>query len=223
MNSKKLFTCHFRTVESLEHAGKLTDDCICVQTHDCEKGNRRCMKKTDIHGNKSCRFPPYPTSHGIWYREFHQHHSKEALEALQYLNLAEPRLGYTDELQVTTTLKAGKYMYAASAGEHMSPLNVPLWSTMKSSFKVLKVRKSVASRYLTSYAAGKEDHADVSINPDISPNRLNIRVENVQNKKIGGSEKSCHVKQKITKSEVSLTQLQLPVRSAFRECWTFHL
>ena len=186
---KKLFNCHFGTVESLEHAGKLTDDCIRVQTHDCEKGNRRCMKKTDIHGNKICRFPPYPTSHGIWYKEFHQPHSKEALQALQCLNLAEPRLGYTDELQVTTTLRAGKYMYAASAGEHMSPLNVPLWSIVKSSLNVLKVCKSVASRYLTSYAAGKEEHADVNINPDNSSNRLNIRVENVQNKKIGGVRK----------------------------------
>ena len=113
-------------------------------------------------------------------------HSKEALEALQYLNLAEHRKGYTDELQVTTTLKAGKYMYAASARQHMSPLNVPLWSIVKSSLNVLKVCKSVASRYLTSYAAGKEEHADVNINPKNSSNGLNIRVENVQNKKIGG-------------------------------------
>ena len=187
---KKLFICHFGTVESLGHAGKLTDDCIRVQAHDCEKSNRRCMKKTDNHGNKICRFPPYPTSHGIWYREFHQPHSKEALEALQYLNLAEPRLGYTDEPQVTTTLKAGKYMYAASAGKHMSPLNVPLWSIVKSSLNVLKVCKSVASKYLTSYAAGKEEHGDVNINPDNSSNRLNNRVENVQNKKIGGIRKT---------------------------------
>ena len=61
---------------------------------------------------------------------------------------------------------AGRYMYAASNGEHMSPLIVALWSICKSSLNVLKVCKSVASRYLTSYAAGKEEHAEVFINPD---------------------------------------------------------
>ena len=45
----------------------------------------------------------------------------------------------------------------------MSPPNVPLWSICKSSLNVLKMCKSVASRYLTSYAAGKEEHAEVSI------------------------------------------------------------
>ena len=80
-------------------------------------------------------------------------------------------------------------MYAASAGEDMSPLNVPLWSDVKSSLNALKVCKSVGSRHLTSYAAGNEEHADVNNNRDNLPKRLNLRVENVRNKKVEGVRK----------------------------------
>ena len=76
-------------------------------------------------------------------------------------------------------------MYAASKGEHMSPLKVALWSICKSSLNSLKVCKSVASRYSTSYAAGKEEHAEVSINPDNAHNVLNIQVQKIENKKLG--------------------------------------
>ena len=184
---KKLFLTDFGTVESLDHAGKLFDDCVRVQTHDCEKGH--CRKKTSLQGQKKRRFPPYPQSHVPWYKEFHQPHSVEALEALQEIQLAEPRPNFFNELQVTPILKAGKYMYAAQRGEHMSPLNVPLWSIVKSSLNVLKVCKSVASHYLTSYAAGNEEHADVSNNPDNAHNFLNVEVQNIENKKLGGVRK----------------------------------
>ena len=66
---------------------------------------------------------------------------------------------------------------------------MPLWSICKSSLKVLKVCKSVASRYLTSYAAGKEEHAEVSINPENSHNVLNVQVQRIENKKLGGVRK----------------------------------
>ena len=184
---KKLFHVNFGTVDSAEHAGELFDKCVRVQTHDCEKGH--CLKKVRFDGERKCRFPPYPQSHEPWYKEFHQPHSKEALEALQEIGLAEPRPGFFNELQVTSVLKAGKYMYAAQRGEHMSPLNVALWSICKSSLNVLKVCKSVASRYLTSYAAGKEEHADVSINPDNAHNVLNVQVQKIENKKLGGVRK----------------------------------
>ena len=85
---------------------------------------------------------------------------------------------------------AGKYMYAAQKGEHMSPLNVALWSITRSSLNVLKECKSVASRYLTSYAAGKEEHADVSINPEKAHNVLNVQVQKIENEKLGGVRKS---------------------------------
>ena len=81
-------------------------------------------------------------------------------------------------------------MYAAQKGEHMWPLNVPLWSITKSSIIVLKVCKSFATRYLTSYAAGKEEHAKVSINPDKAFNVLNVDVQKIENKKIGGIRKN---------------------------------
>ena len=108
--------------------------------------------------------------------------AREALEALQELGLAEASPGYFNVLQVTSTLMAGKYMYGAQKGEHMSPLNVALWSITKSSLNVLKVCKSVASRYLTSYTAGKEEHADVSMNP---ANSHNVQVQKIENKKLG--------------------------------------
>ena len=184
---KKLFHANFGTVDSAEQAGKLFDDCVRVQTHDCEKGH--CMKKVRFNGERKCRFPPYPQSHVPWYKEFHQPHSEEALEALQEIQLAEPRPGVYDCLQVTSTLKAGKYMYAATSGEHMSPLNVALWSICKSSLNVLKVCKSVASRYLTSYAAGKEEHVEVAINPDNAHNVLDVKVLKTENKKLAGVRK----------------------------------
>ena len=184
---KKLFQMNFGTVDSEEHAGKLFDDCIRVQSHDCEKGH--CLKKVRLNGERKCRFPPYPQSNVPWYKKFHQPHSEEALVALQEIDLAEPRPGFDNSLQVTTTLMAGKYMYAATRGEHMSPLNVALWSICKSSLNVLKVCKSVASRYLTSYAAGKEEHADVAINPENSHNVLNVQVQKIENKKLGGVRK----------------------------------
>ena len=128
-------------------------------------------------------------SNNPWYEEFHQPHSDEALVALHEIDLAEPRPGFYDCLQVKSCLMAGKYMYATSKGEHMSPLNVALWSICKSSLNVLKVCKSVASRYLTFYAAGKEEHAEVSINPDNAHNVLNIQVQKIENKKLGGVKK----------------------------------
>ena len=184
---ERLFNVNFGTVDSIEHVVKLFDDCVRVQTHDCEKGH--CLKKVRINGERKCRFPPYPQSHVPWYKEFHQPHTHEALEVLQEIDLAEPMPGFYNTLQVTSTLKAGKYMYAAQKGEHMSPLNVPLWSICKSSLNVLKVCKSVASRYLTSYAAGKEEHAEVSINPENSHNVLNVQVQKIENKKLGGVRK----------------------------------
>ena len=59
----------------------------------------------------------------------------------------------------------------------MSPLNVALRSICISIVNVLKVCKSVASSYLTSYAAGKEEHAAVSINPDNTHNVLKLKME----------------------------------------------
>ena len=184
---QKLFSVNFGTVDSVEHAVKLFDDCVRVQTHSCDKGH--CLKKVRLDGERKCRFPAYPQSHVPWYKEFHQPHTHEALEVLQEIDLAEPMPGFFNTLQVTSTLKAGKYMYAAQKGEHMSPLNVALWSICKSSLNVLKVCKSVASRYLTSYAAGKEEHADVSINPDNAHNVLNVQVKKIENKKLGGVRK----------------------------------
>ena len=184
---KKLFQMNFGTVDSDEHAFNLFENCIRVQSHDCEKGH--CLKKVRLNGERKCRFPPYPQSNVPWYKEFHQPHSEEALVALQEIDLAEPRPGFYNCLQVTSTLMAGKYMYAATRGEHMSPLNVALWSICKSSLNVLKVCKSVASRYLTSYAAGKEEHADVAINPENAHNVLNVQVQKIENKKLGGVRK----------------------------------
>ena len=64
----------------------------------------------------------------------------------------------------------------------MSPLNAALWIIVRSSLNVLKVCNSVASRYLTSYATGKE-HADVSMNAANSSHLLNVKVQKVENKK----------------------------------------
>ena len=64
-------------------------------------------------------------------------------------------------------------------------MNVPLWSICKSSLNVLNVCKSVASRYLTSYAAGKKEHAEVAINPENAHNVSNVQVQKIENKKLG--------------------------------------
>ena len=43
-------TNHFEAVDILQK-------CMKVQSHSCEKGKFRCMKKIDLHGKKVCRFP----------------------------------------------------------------------------------------------------------------------------------------------------------------------
>ena len=88
------------------------------------------MKKVRFNGER--KFPPYPESCFL-VQKIPLAHSKEALEALQENQLAEQMPGVFDSLQVTSTQKAGKYMYAATSGEHMSQLNVALWSICKSS------------------------------------------------------------------------------------------
>ena len=55
---KKLFNTNFGTVDSEEHAGKIFDDCIRVQSQDCKKGH--CLKKVRLNGERKCHFPPYP-------------------------------------------------------------------------------------------------------------------------------------------------------------------
>ena len=41
---KKLFDVNFDTVESEEQAGKMFNDCVRIQIHDCDKGH--CLKKS---------------------------------------------------------------------------------------------------------------------------------------------------------------------------------
>ena len=95
---QQLFHVNFGTVDSEEHAFELFQNCVRIQTHDCEKGH--CLKKIRLNGERKCRFPPYPQSNNPWYKEFHQPHSDEALVALQEIYLAEPRPGFYDCLQV---------------------------------------------------------------------------------------------------------------------------
>ena len=51
---ERLFNVNFSTEDSIEHADKLFDDCVRVQTHDCEKGH--CLKKAGLNGERKCRF-----------------------------------------------------------------------------------------------------------------------------------------------------------------------
>ena len=44
---RRLFDMEFGTVESEEHAFELFNNCIKVQTHDCEKGH--CLKKVRMN------------------------------------------------------------------------------------------------------------------------------------------------------------------------------
>ena len=72
---KKLFQMNFGTVDSEEHAGKLFDDCVRVQSHDCEKGH--CLEKVRLNGKRKCRFPPYPQSSVPWYKNSTSHIRKK--------------------------------------------------------------------------------------------------------------------------------------------------
>ena len=51
---KKLFHIKFGTVDSEEQAGKLFNDCLRVQSHDCEKGH--CLKKVKLNGERASRY-----------------------------------------------------------------------------------------------------------------------------------------------------------------------
>ena len=182
---RKLVQTDLGLVDNHQQAERLFEDCINIQTHYCSKKNKRCHKKTNVNGEKVCRFPPYPQSHVMWYKEFNQHHTEDVFRILKDIGLAEKRPGFDRDFQVKEVLRAGKFMYAASLGEHMSPLNVSLWAIVRSSINVLKICHSMASKYLTSYAAGKEEHAEVTFRPT-NFTSVSADCKNLENKKIGG-------------------------------------
>jgi len=157
-----------------------------IQTHDCEKGNRRCLKKRDSEGNLICRFPPYTPSNFIWLKEIPQNFSPEAIVVLKKLGLMTTLNGECDV--VAPGIQCFKYSYAASKSDHIMPNSPALFAITLSSGNILFITRLFSSKYLNKYAAGKEEHAEVFIKSAASKNAIEVKSDGIQNKKITGVE-----------------------------------
>ena len=151
------FTNQFEAVDILQK-------CMKVQSHSCEKGKFRCMKKIGSDGQKVCRFPAQKQSHCHSYYSFNIDHTEEALDILHQLQLSvdDDRFFYVGS--VTNELESGKYTYATSKLEHVSPTSAKLFSITLFSCNVQRISRRMSERYLNKYASGKEEHAVVRIN-----------------------------------------------------------
>ena len=94
---KKVFHSNLGVIKSINDLNDLFDKFVTIQTHDCDKGNRRCFKKRDSEGNLICRFPPYTPSNFIWLKEIPQIFSPEAAVVLKKMGFI---LNLTDDCEV---------------------------------------------------------------------------------------------------------------------------
>ena len=202
-------TNHFEAVEILQK-------CMKVQSHSCEKGKFRCMKKIGVDGKKVCRFPAQKQSHCHSYYSFNIDHSEEAHDILQQLQLSVDDERFFFVRNVTEELECGKFTYAASKLEHVSPTSAKLFALTLSSCNVQRISRRMSERYLNKYAAGKEEHAVVRIKPFKSDKLYTAETEDIQNKKISGVQHVLAESEKLEKKTKHLKTLRFAhTESAF--------
>ena len=152
-----------------------------IQTHDCDKGNNRCMVRVDTNGNLRCRFPPYDPSNVVWMKEIPVQYSADALKVLTDLGLCY----YSDGVEeLSQELRCYKFSYPAVKGEHVMPNSPSLFALTKSSGNILLITKLMSAKYLNKYAAGKEEHGQVTIKSGSSVDSYKVSTNDIENKKI---------------------------------------
>ena len=208
-----MFRCSFGLINSLEEVSQVLNDCMKILTHNCDKGKQHCMRVRQ--GKKTCRFPPQPQSHCNWYETFKIDHSDAAFQVMKKIDLAVEDDNFKFGMKETKHMESGKFKYAATKGEHLSPTSAKLFALTRSSSNVLRISKRMAERYLHKYAAGKEEHALVKLQPDNSFDNVKAVSEGIVNFKITGvkimdKDKpgfSCY---KIAQTECAFVLLEMP-------------
>ena len=185
-SEKNIFNAFFELLQSSSdlvnnlNFDDLVENCLKIHTHSCQKGGFRCMKRKDLEGNKVCRTPPYPASHCHWIMEIKQQYPEFAQNLLVKLGLGE--MNEVNAFQIKEPLNCEKYMYAASAGEHMLPTNAKLFAITQSSLTLLKTTSQFSSFYLTHYSAKPEEHSDARITSGKDGKHFRLRDDGIQNK-----------------------------------------
>ena len=179
-----IFQCSFGLINSLQEVFEIMTHCEKILTHSCQKGKNHCIRVRN--GNENCRFPPQPQSHCNWYETFQSDHSDVAFKVMQEIGLATDDNNFKFGKKVKEEMQSGKHEYAASRGEHYSPTSAKLFALTRSSSNVLRIDKKMAERYLRKYAAGKEEHALVKLQPNQSFNQIEAVDEGIINMKVTG-------------------------------------
>ena len=178
---EKLLECDMGLLNDREDMETTFEKFMNIQTHDCEKGNNRCKIRVDTNGNLRCRFPPYDPSNVVWLKEIPVQYSDDALKILKDLGLCETLDG-VDEL--SQELKCYKFSYPAVKGEHVMPNSPSLFALTKSSGNILLITKLMSAKYLNKYAAGKEEHGQVTIKSGSSIDSYKVSTTDIENQKI---------------------------------------
>ena len=177
----ELFRSDLQIVKNAQDMEQIFESFVKIHTHTSEKGNNRCMKKLDAHGNKVCRFPPYQPSNVTWLKEIPQSFSDEAMKVLLEVGLAE---GDIEDFQFKQEMKCHKFSYPATNKDHIMPNSPKPFALTLSSGNVLLITEKMASKYLNKYAAGKEEHAEVHVTAGPSEKRIKVNVGQIENNKI---------------------------------------
>ena len=179
----ELLHSDLQIVKNTHDMEQIFESFVKIHTHNCEKGNNRCMKKTDAQRNKVCRFPSYQPSNITWLKEIPQRFSDEAMSVLLEVGLAE---GEIDDFELVQEVKCHKFSYHATNKDHIMPNSPTLFALTLSSGNVSLITDKMATKYLNKYAAGKEEHTEVFVSAGSSEKRMKVNVGQIENNNITG-------------------------------------
>ena len=106
----------------------------CVNIHDCEKCEHRCMKATNAQGEKVCRYRKQPSPSwgvmGLWLENIEVDYTLEVYELLEEMGLASRNLDpRSNRWTLHESLTAGKWHYPGDRREFLI-VSIPLLSAI---------------------------------------------------------------------------------------------
>ena len=177
---EQLLDCTLGLLNDRDEMEETVEKFMTIHTHDCDKGNNRCKVRVDTQGNLRCRFPPYEPSNTVWLKEIPVQYSDDALKVLKDLGLCYVTQG---EDVLAEDLKCFKFSYPAVKGEHVMPNSASMFALTKSSGNILLITKLMSAKYLNKYAAGKEEHCQVTIKSGSSIDNYQVKSDEIENNK----------------------------------------
>ena len=173
-------------VENNSDYSNLMDLCTKLQTHDCTKANRRCMKRKASDDTFICRVPRHPPSFQYTFEERTGLYDDDTLRRLEYLDLAATCELCGDHWNVDAAFKGGMWHYPAYRDEHFSPTVPRLFAMLQSSTNVQVCDRKFQVSYLAKYAAGQEENKSVSFTQAEKRDELTVNARDMINVKISG-------------------------------------